>query len=664
MKGSAALDRIVHLLFGLPENPCRLSYVEKNVGKKVQTFCQYCFIGKKDPKEGKYRKLSRFLAPFGYKINHKETEFRELCVPHPRSQLLVSDFYDKCKELILYYTSLSKFSIRAPSGIAKFTFHNDKLHKEHLSTELSGIEEDGREYENLRSFFVYREYSNIHKFYESYRYHRAEKKYNKLVKLDISKCFDSIYTHSIAWATVGKDALKYALSKSKNSFPDRFDRLMQRMNMGETNGIIIGPEFSRIFAEVILQAIDCEVQHKLRYSPLGLQHQVDYEIYRYVDDYFIFYNTDEARGLILEELQHALKRYKLYLNAAKAVTYDKPIITEITMAKQQIASLLGDKIRFWWGPDSDSQEHVPDDNGEKVAVKGNVYIKANALIKAFKTIIKTCNVQYKDMLNYSLSIVERKCHLLMRKCSEASAECRSPEQITNAIKNILEFVFFIYAVSPRVNTTIRLCRILELFNGFLKSGVLEKHQAQVIKKQIYDDVCFILKKNRSAIHTQVETLYLLITLAELGRDYWLEQDVLAEYLGISMTEGRPALKATKSLNYFAITVSLFYMREKKRYRVLRGYIIDLAVGRIRDRSETCIEDAELVLLLFDLVSCPHVPISRKKEALGMFGVSDDALASSIIEYSDNGATPQCWFTNWQDFDFAKELDAKRSRGVY
>lgn len=651
-KGSAALDRIVHLLFGLPENPDHISVVEENVGAQVKSFYQYRLTGNPDPKP------PLFLTPFVYKISHKESEFRELCVPHPRSQLLVSEFYDKCKELILYYTSLSRFSIRYPSNIAKFAFHNENLHNESLSTESTEIQEDRSEYENLRSFFVYREYSNIHKFYESYRYHRAEKKYKKLVKLDISKCFDSIYTHSIGWATIGKDALKEALHKSRNSFPDKFDKLMQYMNMGETNGIIIGPEFSRIFVEIILQAIDREVQYKLKNSSQrNLQHQVDYEIYRYVDDFFIFYDKEEAGSLILEELQHALKKYKLYLNAAKAITYEKPIITEITMAKQQIASLLEDKIYF-------SQEDIFGKNGEKVAVKGSVYINANSLIRAFKTIIKTCDVQYKDMLNYSLSIIEKKCRLLINKYSEVSDEYKSQKQIANAIKNVLEFVFFIYAVSPRVNTTIRLCRILELCNSFLNSDALEKHQAQVIQKQIYDDVCFILRKNKSAIHTQVETLYLLIALSELGREYWLEQEVLAEYLGISMTDEEPHLKPPKSLNYFTITVSLFYMREKKRYYNLRKYIIDLAISRLEDHSKTCEKEAELVLLLFDIVSCPYVPACKKKQALGFFGVEDDTLASEIIDHSDNSGAPQCWFTNWHNFDFAKELDAKRSREVY
>jgi len=122
----------------------------------------------------------------------------------------------------------------------------------------------GKEYENLRSFFSYKDYGNIHKFYESPVFHQCEKRFDKLLKLDVSKCFDSIYTHSIAWAIHDKEVVKEALGASKTSFAGKFDSLMQNMNYGETNGILIGPEFSRVFAEMILQAVDRSIEVMLQ----------------------------------------------------------------------------------------------------------------------------------------------------------------------------------------------------------------------------------------------------------------------------------------------------------------------------------------------------------------------------------------------------------------
>ena len=79
---------------------------------------------------------------------------------------------------------------------------------------------------------------------------------------------------------------------------------------------------------------------------INSKNRVDYEIFRYVDDYFIFYNEEDDKDQITDTLQHALKEYKLYLNSSKAVVYDKPLITEISMAKQKIASLLEEKIVY------------------------------------------------------------------------------------------------------------------------------------------------------------------------------------------------------------------------------------------------------------------------------------------------------------------------------
>ena len=646
-KSSPALDSIVHLMFALPVNSKRLTDEQRIVGTQKLDFRCYKLKGNSAPIP------MSSMKPFAYKIRHKQNEFRELCVPHPRSQLNIVNFYDRCKETILYYTSLSSFSIRAPSRISKFRYHKDSLHYARLVKDSSIVEETGREYENLKSFFVYKQYSNIYKFYESYKFHRSEKKYNKLIKLDISKCFESIYTHSIGWAILGKETQKEALKKSTGTFPDHFDKLMQRMNFGETNGIIIGPEFSRIFAEIILQSVDREVEQLLRNSEKRLINKIDYEIFRYVDDYFIFYNEKSEKNTIVDQLQHSLRNYKLYLNSSKAVLYKKPIITEITMAKKEIAKLLTSGIGF-----------IIENNDDKKLQKGSIFVNSNSLITEFKTIIKKCGVTYMDTLNYTLSIVEHQCENVFKNFNKLTAECRSEPELIQAVIGILEFVFFIYSVSPRVNTTIRLCRITQSIISFFKSDVSSPGQVELVKKQIFDNICFILKKNGSEKQTQVETLYLLIALSELGREYWLEQNVLADYLGVLIGSDHSRSIPANSLNYFSITVALFYMKDKVRYKRLRNLIVKAALENFRKRSITCHKEAELVFLLFDLISCPYIDDNNKLKACILFGISNNSLASDIIQYTGRQGKPQLWFTNWLDFDFGKELNAKRSQEVY
>lgn len=616
--GNIILDAIIHLLFGFKNNPDNPRIIDYDNFKKI---------------------------PFGYKIGHKETDFRELTIVHPLNQLQLIEFYERYKSLIIYYSGISPFSLRHPHKVAKSIYYKDEAHKKKLAAthKTDSIEQNDREYENLKTFFAYRTYSNIHKFYESYKYHRCEKKYNKLFKFDISKCFDSIYTHSICWALLHKKNVKENLSESKTTFSGKFDALMQNLNYGETHGIVIGPEFSRIFAELILQQIDNKIFALLK-DKHNLKFKIDYEIFRYVDDYFIFYNDEAQKDLILSIYRLQLKEYKLYLNDSKTILYNKPIITEITIAKQKISDLLNEELKV----------NIIDiilDNGDISEEKsGQIYVSSNNLITRYKTIIKETGTEYKDILNYTFAIIERKVEKIVLEHIAIGEKC-----FTNAIMATLEFTFFLYSVSPRANTTIKLCQILrhitKLLNGFNDINVDNKH---LIYKYVFDNTHLILRKNKTSEYTQIETLYLLIALRELGREYLLDVNVLYEYFGIEKAETGLIFKT--ELNYFSITVLLFYIKNKIRYNYLKIAIKDCILNQFKKAHNTH-KDAEKTFLLFDILSCPFLDSPFKKEMLSLHQVPED-LHQQIINFRE------IWFTKWEDFDFFNELEAKKSKEVY
>lgn len=602
-----------------------------------------------------FKEDDRDSIPFGYKIVHKENDFRELTIIHPKNQLAVIEFYDKYRDLILYYSSISSFSIRKPYRIAKYTYFKDQLHLEKLA-ELTDeiVEQNDLEYENLKTFFVYKKYSNIHKFYESYQYHRCEKKFNRLFKFDISKCFDSIYTHSIGWALLDKQVAKKYLNEKKATFWNTFDVLMQKLNYNETNGIVIGPEFSRIFAELILQKIDDNVKREIEKEKLFSKK--DYEIFRYVDDYFVFYNEESAKEKILTAFRLGLRDFKLYLNEAKTQLYNKPIITEITIAKQKINDLLNDSISYHL-----EEVYVQEEGIEEPVkkYKGKIYIDSNKLITKFKTIIFESKIDYKDILNFTFAIIERKLRSLIKTYFKIIREKNTEKEFIKSLLELFDFVFFLYLVSPRVNTTIKLCRVLRLATTTLnlkdKFSIDFKH---LVFKKIYDNIIFTLHKNKSVKHTQVETLYLLIALGELGNKYWLTEDVLTSYLGIQ--KEATVFSCESELNYFTIVVSLFYMKDKVRYKNLRSFVLEKAVEKFESVDyDFRIKKAELILLLFDLLAYSYIDITTiKRKLLSLFLVTDATIQNDIIKARSN------WFTTWTDFDFGKELDAKQSQEVY
>ncbi|RZQ07460.1 antiviral reverse transcriptase Drt3b, partial [Vibrio vulnificus] len=265
IKGDKALTELILLLLGLEQSTI---LVETTIDGITYT-----------KTEIEYGNLPS--VAFTFPITHKHNEFRYLSLIHPRGQVLGVDFYDKYKDIITYYSDLSPISLRSAKRVAGCTYIDTKSLIESYDNDETGIELDGQNYENLKSFYVYQKYKNIFEFYESPDHHWCEKRFNYLSKLDVSHCFDSIYTHSIAWAVSQKSYAKQNLNKTKSTFSFKFDQLMQRLNYNETNGILIGPELSRIFAEIIMQSIDNDIVNESKQS--GLLLGKDYQIYRYVD---------------------------------------------------------------------------------------------------------------------------------------------------------------------------------------------------------------------------------------------------------------------------------------------------------------------------------------------------------------------------------------------
>lgn len=586
--------------------------------------------------------------PFTYKISHKEKDFRELNIIHPKGQLALVDFYNQYKYLITYYANISPFSIRKPHKVAKFVFYNDKTHKKNvaLHEEHETIEIVDKNYENLKTFFAYKSYSNIYKFYESYEYHQCEKKYNKLLKLDIIRCFDSIYTHSLAWALLNRSLVKDEILKADKTFAGEFDKLMQAVNYGETNGIIIGPEFSRIFAELLLQQIDKNVFNVL--SSKKLYHKIDYEIFRYVDDFFIFYKDENTKENIIESYRLQLKLFKMHLNDQKMQLYEIPIVTGITIAKHRISYLLSEYMGF-------ELEEEALEELDSFKIKYNLYASSNRMITQFKIIIKETSIEYKDILNYTLASIDRKVLRLLEKYEKIQDKRPVRQKLIQTLLEILDFTFFIYANAPRVNSTIKLCMILSKIIVVCKRPVnFDEDHKNLIFKKIYDSIYFILQKNRPNVYKQVETLSLLLMLPVLGKSYRLPENALRHYFGIEQNI------VNNELNYFSIIVFLFYIQNIKRYEVIKNDLKTCIFARFEAiDSKNRKKHTELTLLLFDLFSCPFLDSIFKRELLTKFyNISDTNLQNGIIQCQ------KFWFTKWTEFDLVKALAAKKSREVY
>ena len=81
----------------------------------------------------KYDRDTKFriktTIPYQYRT-YQNRKDRTLSIPHPDVQQQIVKFYDEYFSLILYYTNLSKFSIRKPTKKASLYYFDDIIYNE------------------------------------------------------------------------------------------------------------------------------------------------------------------------------------------------------------------------------------------------------------------------------------------------------------------------------------------------------------------------------------------------------------------------------------------------------------------------------------------------------------------------------------------------------
>ena len=251
-------------------------------------------------------------APLKYHIIKKNNELREMSLPNPVSMIEVFCFIERYEKELLVYLGKDSFSVRHHKKNKSLYYRksiDNKLLYEHIDPE------DGKamQLEAAGNYFYIEPFSRLDKFYKSDRWFDLNRRYKHFGKIDFNRCFDSIYTHAYNWIIAGNpvDAKKYTNSHILSVI----DRMLQSMNGSITNGIVVGPEFSRALAEILLQAIDNEVILEL--ENMGYLRDKSYNVSRYIDDIFIFANSDEEINIIISKYVQCAEKFHLKLNEKK-----------------------------------------------------------------------------------------------------------------------------------------------------------------------------------------------------------------------------------------------------------------------------------------------------------------------------------------------------------
>ncbi|NTJ41242.1 RNA-directed DNA polymerase [Agrobacterium larrymoorei] len=131
------------------------------------------------------------------------------------------------------------------------------------------------------------------------------------VSADIRAFFHSIYTHAIPWAIYGKNWAK--TNRGYQHYGNLIDLLFRNCQDGQTIGLPVGPDTSRLIAEVIASAVDQALREKIAISSQDAS--------RYIDDYTLSAPNGESGDALIAALRQAASYFELELNNDKSAVF-------------------------------------------------------------------------------------------------------------------------------------------------------------------------------------------------------------------------------------------------------------------------------------------------------------------------------------------------------
>lgn len=597
-------------------------------------------------KSTKYKDWNeQFTLPFNYDIKKNIIgDTRTLSVIHPLTQKRYIKLFEDYDSLMLHLCSKSPFSLRKINKIAKFYFSpNFVFDEENLIDPEKEVEPEilDAESQYIKSYYTYKPIDLIYKFYDRTEFQRLEQRYNFLMEFDISKCFYHIYTHSITWAVKDKESAK--LHSNKITFENNFDKLMQHSNYNETNGIVVGPEISRIFAEIILQQVDLNVLTKL--NKLSLKFGIDYDVRRYVDDFFVFSNNADILETVKKTFQNELQFYKLYLNPNKDDVKISPFLSDIAIGKLELKEFL---IDFY----NNLFEEI---STKQIKQINKPYVLSQTFIKKFQSIVKRNNLTYDALSKDVVRFFKSKLVKLLKD----EIGLHSIERSENFLLMLLDIILYCYSVNINTNTTFRIAQVIVLLVKHLEKKNKPNVKHSIFSK-IFRDCEFILTNfHRKQVknETSIKTINLLLAINKLGNEYQFSSEKISDYFNLD--DDRLC-----NLNYFHFVTLLYYFNDEVIYKTIKDKIITEIINRFK--QENVFLKSELTLLFFDVINCPFVDEKHKRQIMKNSNyVKREASNNEIKIEIEKIQEQNKWFMNWeQDIDLERILKKKEWTSSY
>lgn len=594
---------------------------------------------------------SGYTKPFLYKINRSHRTRNTLAIIHPAHQIKIAKFISDFENSIIQSCARSTFSLRYPAATLKIyskgsTANIKKRWALGLPDQNIG---ESIHTDYSPSFFAYKKYILLNLFFSSNELVRLESRFSHLRTLDVSRCFFNIYTHSITWAQKDKDfSKKYS---NHYSFEQQFDTLMQKANYNETAGIVVGPEVSRIFAEIILQRVDLDLER--RAALRGLVSEKNYVIRRYVDDFHIFAKNVDTLNILEDLLADSLEEYKLFLNVEKREDHQRPFVTRISRVKHEVGEVcvsleraLGQNIEI------DSQERTVTLEAQKSGRKA---------LDALRFLGGSERQAFVNSFSEVFSAIDRIVKRLGKLELDDEHMGLALEELFGRIKLTVRIIFYLisvdFRVPPIIRTAFLLRQIVSLADRFPSSErlALRAHIAYELSQLLASNY----DSDSPSLPLEVTNTFLIGLMVD----------------PVSFCEQESTQSAVKNIlagrhkGYFSVICALHYMNSVSPNDLQHCN----TAAEIERRSAFCIKIAEFLtsadcdpkvnaedyLIFCDFLSCKSVDQTLRWETfsqkLGGAPLSKNSFEELMLRLRH---------TNWQEPGSEFKLLIRRLQPVY
>ena len=396
------------------------------------------------------------------------------------------------------------------------------------------------------------------------------------------RCFDSIYTHSFKWVVT--DNTVDSKNFNNSSLFAAIDRILQNINGYSSNGIIVGPEFSRLIAEILLQEIDNEVFYDLQNNNIKLNE--DYVLLRYVDDMFLFTNSEDIQNKIIEVIDAKSKKYLLELNEHKIEKSQTPYLGNAWVFDMQRFANSCDQLLF---------------NGNQTFSFGDDIYQLNlnqknieSIRETFMYIISKNHDFISPITSYAMSVLlnnmsrKKKEYAFFRRGSSDKTVCK-----------FLDLVFFIYSHCINFYNTQKLVSIMyychneiSLIGSKYLQDIINKYDFSISNSSEIVNLFVALRGFNVSFRTKIEGKIL---------DNILESDnpiLLATFLYYSQYNDRYLDEISSVVNNI-LNKKLNYLNNKNEILLLREFwyiIIFNKCPYVSEENKKLIEDILKIIL--------------------------------------------------------------------